>query len=46
MRSSVLKAIIVSAGLATLISPAFAAKDCYAPDPLAQRRAFFARRDN
>ena len=26
--------------LATLIAPAFAAKECYAPDPLAQRRAF------
>jgi hypothetical protein len=40
MRSSVVKAIIVSVSLATLIPAAFAAKECYAPDPLAQRRAF------
>src|SRR5262249_29868898 len=40
MRSPVLKAIIIVASVATVIAPALAAKECYAPDPLAQRRAF------
>jgi enamine deaminase RidA (YjgF/YER057c/UK114 family) len=39
MRSWVIKAILVTS-FVTLTSSAFAAKECYAPDPLAQRRSF------
>ena len=40
MRSPIFNAIIAAASFVTVITPAFAAKECYAPDPLAQRRAF------
>jgi 2-iminobutanoate/2-iminopropanoate deaminase len=39
MRSWVIKTILVIS-FVTLTSSAFAAKECYAPDPLAQRRSF------
>ena len=39
MRSWVIKSILVTS-LVALTTSAFAAKECYAPDPLAQRRSF------